>query len=160
MTVSNTSPLTNLAAVGQLTLLRRLYGEIVIPEAVARELNSVESGFPGHVPVNELSWIVIRPVINRTLVASLRIELDPGESEAIALAVELNADFLLMDEHVGRRIASRLGVERVGVLGVLRRAKHDGLVPAIRPILDDLITSAGFWIGRDLYDYALREAGE
>jgi hypothetical protein len=160
ITVSNTSPLTSLAAVEQLSLLPQLYGQIVIPTEVARELAVVAPGLPGHVPVSELSWLTVRAVADPTLVTLLLSELDPGESEAIALARELNADFLLIDERRGRLTVSRLGIERVGVLGVLIRAKSEGILPFVKPVLDDLVTRAGFWVSRALYTFLLNEIGE
>jgi len=87
-------------------------------------------------------------------------ELDPGEAEAIALAKELKADLLLMDERRGRRVASRLGLRFVGLLGILVEAKHKGLIKAVKPILDSLITKAGFWLGNRLYTRILETVGE
>jgi predicted nucleic acid-binding protein len=158
--VSNTSPLINLAAVGQLDLLRQLYGKIVIPQAVFREVVVVGAGQPGTTEVQTLSWIEMVQVTNQPLLASLRLDLDEGEAEAIALAVELGADLLLLDERRGRAVASRLGLKFIGLLGILIEAKHEGLIAAIQPILDDLITTAGFWISNQLYSRVLQEAGE
>lgn len=160
MTVCNTSPLTNLAAVGQLALLPRLYGRIHIPNAVALELRAADCESSGYVPIESLGWLVVRSVGDRAFVESLRLYLDEGEAEAIALAMELGADVLLMDEQAGRRIATRLGLERVGAIGVLRRAKSVGLIPAVRPVLDDLIARAGFWIRPSLYASILSDVGE
>ena len=86
--VSDTSPITNLAAIGQLNLLRNLYGNITIPEAVYAELTDLDIPVAGTTEVQTLAWIQTRPVANRNLVARLEQELDAGESEAIALAIE------------------------------------------------------------------------
>ena len=106
--VSNTSPITSLAAIGQLDLLRQLYSSIVIPQAVYDEMAGLGYTVPGAIEVQTLPWIETRQVINRTLVGELQNELDAGESEAIALAIELTADLLLIDEYPGRIIASSL----------------------------------------------------
>jgi len=88
------------------------------------------------------------------------LELDIGEAEAIALAVERKSDILLIDEQKGRKVASRLGLDRIGILGILIQAKNKGFIIEVKPIMDDLRIQAGFWIKNDLYNYVLQEAGE
>jgi predicted nucleic acid-binding protein len=80
-------------------------------------------------------------------VQALQQELAAGEAEAIALALEIGADFLLMDEHLGRETAAHLGLRCVGLVGVLIAAKRNGLIQAIKPHLDTLRNIAGFRIG-------------
>ena len=158
--VSNTSPIINLAAVGQLDLLRQLYGQIMIPQTVYIEIVGIGAGQPGADEVAASDWIQTRQVANRTAVTALQLELDDGEAEAIALAVEASPDLLLLDEALGRAIASRFGLRFIGLLGCLVEAKKMGLVSAVQPIVDDLIEKAGFWIGRPLYERVLQAAGE
>lgn len=157
--VSNTSPITNLASIGQLELLPALYGRIVIPQAVFAEM-TVDEQAPGAVEVRGANWVSVHDVGNRALVNSLSLELDAGEAEAIACAVETQADLLLIDERLGRRIAVRLGVRVMGLLGVVIQAKRAGLIGRVRPLLDDLIGKAGFWISKDLYAAVLAAAQE
>jgi uncharacterized protein len=95
--VSNSSPLINLARIGQLNLLAHLFGRLLIPDAVWREVVEKGHGNPGADEINQAEWIERVAVSNRQLVHSLLQELDPGEAESIALAVEINADWLLMD---------------------------------------------------------------
>jgi hypothetical protein len=114
--VSDTSPITSLAAINRLSLLQQLYGSIIIPEAVYRELTEVSTPVPGTREVLSADWIQMRSVVNRSLVASLKaLPLDDGESEAIALAKELNAEILLIDERRGRAEASRQGLRITGL---------------------------------------------
>lgn len=94
------------------------------------------------------------------VVRALQGELDHGEAVALALAVELQADVVLIDERRARAVASRLGLNVVGVLGVLVEAKHKALVPLLKPVLDDLITRAGFWVSSRLYERVLQAVGE
>ena len=124
--ISNTSPLTNLAAIGQFDLLRSLYGQLRIAEAVWDELNAEDRAWPGCAEVAAAHWIERRAVQNRSLVMALRERLDPGEAETIALAVEVPPLLVLMDEKEGRRSAQRFGLKTVGVVGVLIEAKRRG----------------------------------
>lgn len=83
-----------------------------------------------------------------------------GEAEAIALALELNADRLLIDEQLGRQEASNLGIEITGILGILVAAKVRRLIPSVQPIMDALIAQAGFLIHPSLYIRILQAADE
>ena len=96
---------------------------------------------------------------NQILVNALQVELDKGEAEAIALAQELAADLLLIDEHLGRAAATRLGVRIIGLLGVLIEAKHRGLILEVKPLVDALM-NLGFRVKHDLYQRVLQAAGE
>lgn len=150
--VSNSSPLISLGAIGRLELLHKLFGQISIPLAVQQEVRSVE--------ISTERWVVPRQVDNPLLPQALGSELDWGEAEAIALAVELGADLLLMDERRGRRLASRFGLKVLGVLGILVDSKRTGLIEKIEPVLVELREKAGFRISTALYERALQEAGE
>ena len=158
--VSNTSPIINLAAIGQLTLLQPLYDRIRIPQAVYLEIAVTGAGQAGAREVRQFDWISRCTVADRALVSALSIELDPGEAEAIAAAVELHAELLLIDEQRGRAVAQRLGLRVIGILGILIEAKHRGLIKTVKPLLDALITRAGFWVRKDLYTRVLQAAGE
>lgn len=157
--VSDASPIISLAAIGQLDLLRQLYGKVFIPPVVHNEILGTEKAY-GIPKIETANWIETRKVTNQTMVISLQLELDEGEAEAITLAVESKADLLLLDERKGRIIASRLGLRFIGLMGVLVEAKKNSLIPAIKPILEDLISKAGFWIRRELYDQVLQSVGE
>jgi len=158
--VSNTSPLTNLAAIGQFSLLGRLYNEIHIANAVWSELNAGNQRWPGTEEIETSGYIYRHHIKNRVLATALGADLDNGESESIVLALELKSSFLLMDEKEGRHRAQRLGLKVVGVVGILLEAKTRGMVKRISPFLDDLRQIAGFYLNDTLYDYALEIAGE
>ena len=158
--VSNTSPILNLAAINRLDLLQKLYGKIVIPQAVYDEIVVAGAGQVGADEVAGSQWFEVKQVTNHPMVKSLEIELDIGEAEAVVLAVELNTQLLLMDERKGRMVAKRLGINHIGLLGVLVKAKHEGLIPVVGPIIDSLRTKAGFWISQALYDHILLVTGE
>jgi predicted nucleic acid-binding protein len=158
--VSNASPLIALIRIGQLDLLRQLYSEILIPEAVWHEVVVEGADQPGAEAVSSASWIVPRTVTNRALVHGLQQELDAGEAEAIALAVEMDAPLLLMDERLGRDTARHFGMRYTGVVGVLIEAKRKGIVQAIQPHLDALRDLAGFRVSEALYRRVLQDEGE
>ena len=158
--VSNASPLINLARIGQLELLRELYGILVIPEAVWLEVVVEGTGQPGWDEVKAATWITTQAVVNKRLVQALQQDLDAGEAEAIALAVETEAELLLMDERLGRESARHFGLRYVGLIGVLVEAKRKGLVRAVRPYLNELRDIAGFRIRDTLYIRVLQDEGE
>lgn len=158
--VSNTSPLTNLAAIGQFQLLHRLYEAVHIPNAVWDELNAQGQAWPGRDEVAAAPWVVRHVAGHQTLVTALMADLDRGEAESIALALELGAELMLLDEKEGRHAAQRLGLRVLGVAGVLLEAKAKGALKAVRPQLDALRQIAGFYIGEPLYQAVLALAGE
>lgn len=158
--VSDASPLISLAVTGHLELLKDLYQKVLIPDAVYHEITGSDAELPGVAAVQTLEWISVQPVENEMVVRALQGEMDDGEAAAIALAVERQADVVLIDERRARAVATRLGLNVVGVLGVLVEAKHKALIPQLKPILDDLITRAGFWVSAQLYERVLQAVGE
>ena len=108
--VSNTSPIINLAAIGKLEILQKLYEKIFIPQAVHYEISIAGKGKPGALEIEKLEWIEVKEVTNHKLVKALQMELDEGEAEAITLAIGLKSELLLLDEPQGRKVASNLGL--------------------------------------------------
>ena len=160
LVVSNTSPLSNLAIIGELSLLQTLYPTILIPPIVQTELMRLPEIQPVISTQITTGWLQVESPNNLQLLQTLNQTLDPGESAAIALALELNADRLLIDERLGRSIATQYGIKIRGILGILVNAKAQGLLPAVQPILNRLMQEAGFRVGQALYDRILQEAGE
>lgn len=158
--VSNASALINLARIDRLELLHELFGEICIPDAVWQEVVVAGAGLPGADLVAVAPWIKKHTVVNAVLAQALQQDLDAGESEAIALAVELEAELLLMDESLGRETARHLGLHFVGIIGVLIEAKHTARITAVKPYLDALREEAGFHIREALYLRVLNDVGE
>jgi predicted nucleic acid-binding protein len=158
--VSDTSTLSNLAIVAHLWLLEAIYQTVIIPDTVAKELTAASN--PTISAVLKLDWIQVQPFTNSQLADKLQQErgLDAGEAYAIALAVELQADDLLIDERLGRKEAVRLGLSIIGLLGILLLAKHRTLIPQVQPVMDALINKAGFRISHQLYYRVLALAQE
>ncbi|MBC1196929.1 DUF3368 domain-containing protein [Microcystis aeruginosa BLCCF158] len=160
ITVSNTSPISNLAKVGQLSLMQKIYGRIIIPSAVQEELLDQRAGENVVTAVQSATWLEIQSVQNQQLVAELKTRVNVGEAEAIVLAVQVGASRLLIDERLGRKVAKDFGLNITGVLGILLFAKRQNLIKAVKPIMDDLTSQANFRISSQLYADVLREAAE
>lgn len=158
--VSDTSPILNLARIGRLELLASLYQQVVIPAAVYAELTAAKRDLPFAIDPASMPWLAITTPKDHDRVQKLCEDLDAGEAEAIVLAIECHADLLLVDERRGRQIAITLGLTVTGLLGVLADAKLAGLIESAKPVLDELIQKARFWVGPDLYRAFLAELDE
>ena len=158
--VSNTSPLTNLAATGQMGLLSLLFEQIHIPDAVWQELHAGDIMWPGRKEVDAATWIKRNRVPTSPFLTELMSDLGPGEAEAISLALDLKADLILLDEKEGRRKAQRAGLRVMGVGGVLLAAKAQHHLAEVRPCLDDLRQMAGFHLSERVYQTLLAAANE
>lgn len=158
--VSDASPIINLARIEALHLLAKRYETVVLPEVVWTEIVVDGEGQPGARAVQSATWIERQAVANRDLVWSMHRDLDKGEAEAVALAVDTEDVLLLMDERLGRETADHFDLACVGLIGVLIEAKENEHVDALRPYLQALRNEAGFWISDQLYRRVLRDEGE
>jgi predicted nucleic acid-binding protein len=157
--VSDASPIRALHFLGLLPILGELYGYVVVPTAVEEELLSPRTQFDS-VDLSEYDFIRIHTPSDQRQVKAFLQTLHRGESEALALALELQADLLLIDELAGRKIARDNGVRPLGTLGVLLEAKSKGLVPKVGPLMDRLIGELGFFVAAALRQQILELAGE
>ena len=157
--VSDTSPLGNLALIDHLWLLREMYQTVIIPTVVADEIAAARQP---SIAAILLDWIQQRSLTSIAVAERLQGDrgLDAGEASAIALAIELQADDLLIDERLGRREALRLGLSTIGILGTLVTAKRRNLIPKVQPIMEALIGQAGFRVSFQLYQDVLRLSQE
>ncbi len=146
--VSDTSPITNLIKIGELHLLQKVFETLVIPRIVYEELCVIENQ---KYIIEQSHWIKVIDLKETTLKTTLLVELDKGEAEAIALALELNADYLLIDEQIGRSVAERFGLKITGIIGILIQAKQKGYIEKVKPYLDRLINDANFRISPHLF---------
>jgi uncharacterized protein len=164
--VSNSSPLMWLPKIGCLQLLEKMFPDgVVFPGAVFDEV-VIQGG--DRAGVGECrsglsrGWLKVLPVegeAEHLLALSLKDDLDPGEAEAIALALRLKPHLILLDEHEAREKAKHLGLKPMGVLGVLLYAKEREWLPAVKPLVDDLWRQ-GFRVSKNLYKEILGLAGE
>src|SRR5437667_4787459 len=162
LAVRNTSPVFNLACIERLTLLHDQFDTIWIPSAVEAELRSVPDAMVLKIieQAKQAGWLKAQAASNADLISLLSVELHQGEAEAIALALEMKADRLVIDEKEGRALARQVGLRMTGVLGVLLRAKKIGRIKAIKPELEALRTKARFFVASALETAILAEAGE
>lgn len=156
--VSDTSPVLNLALIDRLELLDRQFGTVDIPRQVWGELTTGEDGLSALESAQSDGLLDVVDVEESRLYVEFRRELDRGEAAAIQLAIENDADRLLVDEREGRQVARRHGLSVTGVVGVLLRAGRDDVVD-VRSELNAL-RDAGFWISDDLYETAIERAND
>ena len=146
--VSNTSPLLNLAIIDRLSLLRQQFPTIHIPSAVLDEF-CLDTDLPG-VPLLRAAldqgWMQVAEVHDQNVVRLLRRDLDHGEAAVIALALQEQADWTLLDEREGRRIARSFGLQVTGVIGILLRAYREREQSLLRHDILALQECAGFYI--------------
>jgi predicted nucleic acid-binding protein len=158
LVVCNTTPLVALFLLDRLELLEKLYGSIVIPPTVRQEFLAGPLPRDRATVLENAAWI--RAVqLESPRRADMLTDLDRGEAEVIALAEEQSADLVIMDERLGRKYVRRLGLPLTGTIGVLLRAKREGHIEAVKPLLQSVVSN-GFYLTEKLVDEALHLAGE
>ena len=157
--VSDATPLIALAKINHLALLADLFGSVVIPQSVHDEVVTNAPNRPGAAEIAKADWIHVQSPADQTKVAYLRIDLDPGEAEALVLAEELSADWTLLDETKARLAAELIGLRYIGTIGLLLTAKQKGKIMALRPLLDELCAKK-FYLSKSVCRAVLKQAGE
>jgi uncharacterized protein len=160
MVISNTGPLIALAKADQLALLEGLFGHVLIPPAVHRELLA-KSG-PESARLDQALRGLIKVTPSPSLAPEVKIVtagLDAGEQQVVALAYEREASLVIIDERLGRAAARRMGLTVTGLVGVLVRAKEARLVTMVRPLLEQ-VRQRGYWLSDEIIELATRLAEE
>lgn len=157
--VLDSSALITLSRIGNLELLQQVAETVHVPQAVYDEVVGAGVDQPGRRALESAQWIMRHQVQDRDTVNRLRGRLGRGEAEAIVLAKELHADHVILDDATARRIAESEGCRVLGLLGLLVHAKERGLIRAVRPHLDRML-SAGFYIDDELYRSILESSRE
>jgi uncharacterized protein len=161
LAVSNTSPISNLATIGRLDLLKAQFSEVRIPPAVAAELkNHPDKAASTAIEVALRHRIPIVTPEDTPLHRMLLRQADAGEAEAIALAADLGAAIVIIDEQEGRMLARQAGLSVTGTLGILLRAKRSGHLPLIKPEIQALRNRTRFFLAASLEAEVLAAAGE
>jgi predicted nucleic acid-binding protein len=161
LAVSNTSPISNLAIIGRLDFLQRRYAVVHIPPAVRDERVALTHPFGSKLIQAALSecWLVVEP-LGAPVPEKLPFSLDRGETAAILLACQLNADVLLMDEKRGREAARQRRLVVAGVLGELIHAKLAGWIPNVKDEIRRLRVDAGFFVDASVERFIMSQVGE
>ncbi len=155
--VVNTSPIIYLSSINKINILKDLFHEVFIPDAVKREVLSGGKDSSGFKEMKGKDWIKTKKIKNKLAKEYLLTDIDNGEAEVIVLAEELKADTVIMDDKLGRQIAHLRGCNVVGTLRILVAAKEKGLITEVKPLLEKL-KEAGFWISEDLYKAVVKQA--
>jgi predicted nucleic acid-binding protein len=155
--ISNTTPILSLLKIRQLNLLKELYGCISIPSAVYYEIEAgKDKNF--YIDISTVEWIKIENIqVNDS--KSYFFDLDDGEAEVLILAHEQHADLVILDEIMGRRYAQQMNLKLTGTLGILLKAKKNGLIDKISPLLNELIAK-GSWLNPTLVAKIIEMAKE
>ncbi|MEP6582836.1 MAG: DUF3368 domain-containing protein [Ginsengibacter sp.] len=157
--VSDTSCIGYLIQINCLNLLKLIYGQIIIPEAVNKEILRLEIKGHNLSEFKSSAWIKIYKSDNLSNVSQYQHLLDKGELEAISLAVDLKADLIIIDEKLARIVATSMGFEITGLVGILITAKNMGLISSVKDSLNKVM-SAGCRISNKLYNTALKSCDE
>ncbi len=158
--VSDTSPVSNLILIQRLDILQKLFSEIIIPPAVDAEVRALKQFGKDLGEYENAEWIKVYQPTNLQKVRTLQAKLDEGEAQAIVLALETNCNLLLMDERIGTNIARQEGLQTIGLIGVLIKAKENEIIKEVSEILSDLKHQAGFWLGEKLENQILENLDE
>ena len=160
--VSNTSPVSNLAIIGRLDLLRERYGAVLIPPAVHRELAALSHpAAKGRIEAAlREGWLKVESLPTDASMLPLPHELDPGEAEAIRLCQHLPADKVILDDALGRAAARHLGLKFTGLLGELVFAKLAARIRTVKAEIERLRAEARFFVSAEVEAVILAQAGE
>ena len=156
--IANSTIFIGLAKIGKLHLLQKIFSKVYIPKEVHKELTLKGQNKPGSHIIKESKWIECKAPKDKALVNLLLSNLEKGEAEVLALAKELNADLLLLDEEKARKAAQLAGFKVMGIVGLLILAK-DILIDAISPYIHDL-ERKNFRISQKIINEALKRAKE
>jgi predicted nucleic acid-binding protein len=162
LVVTDNSPLTALALADLLHLLKARWPLVIVPQAVWDESRHVGSfaALERLDAAKDAGWLEVRTVTNMEEVVRWRKRLDAGESEAIALALELKAEWLLIDEWKGRNVAKQLGLGVTGTLGLLIWARMSGHANSLRDLIALVETQGDLYLSQELKESALAAVGE
>jgi hypothetical protein len=163
LVISDASTLIHLVNIGRLALLRDFFDQIVVPPAVWKEVVDLGEGRLGAEEIRQAAssgWMTVEAPSDNAFIRALSRDLDDGEAEVIALAVERKAGLILVDETEARRVADLYRIPKTGIIGLLLRAKREKIIGLLKPELDRLVYQSGFWISHNLYQQTLKAAGE
>lgn len=157
--IVNTTPLIALCHVGQLDILKKMYGEIAIPQAVYRELSAKKESICKKQVDASLDWIHVEKIENQMAKSMFKTQLHDGEVEVMILAKEKSADTVIIDDANAKKYAKYLKLPVTGTLGVLIKAKRQGSISQLKPVLQEMIDK-NIYISEKLMKYCLEQVEE
>jgi predicted nucleic acid-binding protein len=155
-TVCNATPIISLSSVKKLYILKDLFHQIIIPEAVYNEIKAKKSYGYNEV---ESDFIKVECIKGKIYCELLLNQVDLGEAETIILAKEIKADIVIIDDNIAYKIAANSGLNVIRTLSILLKAKEKGIIGEIKPLLDEMI-SKGRWYSRRVYMDFLKRINE
>ncbi len=155
-TVSNTTPIISLSSIRKVEILKNIFQEIIVPQAVYDELKA-KQGYGYHEV--DLDFIKVETIPSEGHEEIQLAQLDVGEAQTIILSKKLNADNTIIDENIGYTIAKQLGLNAIRTLSILLKAKEDNIITEVKPLLDEMILK-GRWYSNRVYYSFLKRANE
>ncbi len=156
ITVSNTTPIISLSSIGKIELLRDIFDEIIIPQAVHEEIKA-KQGY-GYNEINS-NFIRVQSITNLEHELLTSNKLDIGEAQTIILSEEIKADNTIIDENIGYALAKESGLNVIRTLSIILKAKEAGLIEEVKPLIEEMILK-GRWYSKHVYYSFLSRAGE
>lgn len=156
--IVNSTPLIVLCGIDRLDILQKLYHEIFIPTAVYREVTAVEDYACIRLKTAG-DWVHVQRIQDQSEKKMYRAKLHDGEVEVMILAQEMKADLVIIDDNAAKKTAKYLGLTVTGTLGVLLKAKRQGIIEKLSPLLSEMKRN-GFYMDSALETAVLEQAGE
>ncbi|MEW6095286.1 MAG: DUF3368 domain-containing protein [bacterium] len=157
--VTNATILIGLSKIKRFNLLKEIFKEVIIPESIYNEVIIEGVGKLGSEETKNADWIKVQSVKNFSLKEDLLVILGEGEAEVITLAIEINADILLLDELSARKIAGLKGLKVMGLIGILIEAKQRGIIQSVKDEWNKLIKE-GMYYSTVFYEEVLKRIEE
>lgn len=156
--IVNSTPLIVLCGIGRLDILRELYQEISIPNAVYREVTAKDDSACVQIR-SAAEWICVEQIKDHSEKKMYKAKLHDGEVEVMILAQEQEADLVILDDNAAKKTAKYLGLTVTGTLGVLVKAKYQGIIKEVRPLLSEMRQN-GFYVSSAVERMVLEQTGE
>ena len=156
--IVNSTPLIVLCGIGELEILQKLYQEIFIPTAVFQEVTAIEDSASMQIKA-AYEWIHVKSICDNREKKMYKAKLHAGEVEVMILAQEEGANLVIIDDNAAKKTAKYLGLTVTGTLGILLKAKRQGIVEKVSPLLSKMKQN-GFYIDSRIEAFVLEQAGE
>jgi len=157
--ICNATPLINFATINRLDILQAIFKKVIIPQAVYEE--TTQSNFSSSqfiLTAIKEEWLQVKQV--NLISNNISDLLDAGEREVIALAIFLEEKRVLLDETEARKVAQSFHLKVMGTLGILILGKNNQIISEVKPLLDDMINYAQYWVNQSLYEQVLQTVKE